>query len=165
MTEFFPGFDAMDEKGFDSIDTPGGEDWTRFDITVETPTGDKAPFSKRTFTPDLKSEVAHSKTGCLARKPLETNGRRRAGNSPVTNRTTDTLRISEGSPVLSTPAENPVMGIPITDSPRWDAFAHRVTWFLRSLSAARRAEIARRPRFRRLPWIRLASQPDDDFLP
>ena len=44
-------------------------------------------------------------------------------------------------------------------------FHFRVRQFLCSLSPARRAEIGRRPRFYRMPWIRPASQPDDDFLP
>ena len=44
-------------------------------------------------------------------------------------------------------------------------FSCRVTWFLRSLSPARRREIATRPRFYRLPWVRRADEPDADNLP
>ena len=49
--------------------------------------------------------------------------------------------------------------------PQGTAFHFRVQCFLRSLSPARRAEIAQRPRFRNQPWLRLADEPDDDPLP
>ena len=37
--------------------------------------------------------------------------------------------------------------------------------FRGSLSPARIAEIARRPRFRNLPWLRRSDEPDQDQLP
>ncbi len=37
--------------------------------------------------------------------------------------------------------------------------------FLQSLSLARRAEIARRARFRNQPYLRRSDEPSDDFLP
>ena len=135
MTEFFPGFAVDDEKGFGSIEPPGGkgvssiyipggEDWVRFDMNVETPTGDK---------------------GISLTDTLVSND-----GAPV-------LLSDEENPASQG-------GVEIQQA-RWDAFAFRVRQFLSGLSPRRRAEIARRIRFYTLPWIRLTTEPDDDDLP
>lgn len=105
--------------------------------------------------------------------------------------TVPTLISNEGAPVftingenfvrLSTDAETPrltIDGETPTDAsggncsisnrtiPRaFNAFAFRTRQFVAGLSPQRRAGIGRRPRFYRIPWLRRADEPDDDFLP
>jgi hypothetical protein len=94
----------------------------------------------------------------------------------------DTLGSTEGAPVLRTDAEYSSCA---KNTPRqpgglsaddqrgsiepnpslWNSFRFRVEQFARSLAPSRRRAIARRPRFRNQPYLRLADEPDADSLP
>ena len=62
-------------------------------------------------------------------------------------------------PGLSIPAENPVVGIPMTST------GFRARQFLCTLSPAERAAVARRSRFYSLPWLRPAGHDNTDEIP
>jgi hypothetical protein len=92
----------------------------------------------------------------------------------------NTLGSTDGAPVLDDGVENPgdekgprsiqtpwrrdERGSVKTTPPRWNSFRFRVEQFTRSLSLSRLAQVARRPRFYRMPWLRRADEPDTDRL-